>query len=137
MLSKKTRYALLALAALARHYEQEPVPIGAIAQQEHIPHRFLEGILLELKNAGLLRSTRGKTGGYSLAEPPSNVSLDRIVTLFEGSVGMLACICDRTYRPCEFCKDETTCKIRETFRRVYENTVSILKNTTLQDLIQH
>ena len=67
MLSKKTRYAILALASLAREFGNGPVPISRIAGDEHIPQRFLEGILLELKNGGVLGSVRGKAGGYYLS----------------------------------------------------------------------
>ncbi len=135
MLSKKTRYAMLAMTELARRYGEGPVPIGSIAEQERIPRRFLEGILLALKNNGYLDSTRGKTGGYFLSRPPEEVSLAEIVTLFEGSVGMLNCVCENVYQPCEFCKDESDCKIRYTFRKVHDSTAAILKNTSLKDLV--
>ena len=135
MLSKKTRYAMIALIRLAKDYGNGPVPISKIAVEEKIPQRFLEGILLELKSIGILDSTRGKAGGYFLLEHPSEVSLDQIITMFEGSVGMLACVCNNHYKPCEFCKDENTCKLRQTFKSVYENSSAILKTTTLLDLV--
>lgn len=134
MLSKKTRYAMLALCVLAREYGKTPVPIGRIADAERIPQRFLEGILLVLKNRGLLGSTRGKTGGYYLVKRPDDVSLFDVVVGFEESVGMLACVCENGYRPCEFCKDETTCPIRAAFSEIYRSTADILRRTTLSDL---
>ncbi|WP_302301939.1 RrF2 family transcriptional regulator, partial [Alistipes ihumii] len=91
MLSKKTRYAILALASLAREFGNGPVPISRIAGDEHIPQRFLEGILLELKNGGVLGSVRGKAGGYYLSRDPGEVTLCDVVTRFEGTAGMLAC----------------------------------------------
>ena len=135
MLSKKTRYAMVSLVRLAKNYGNGTVPISRIAAEEKIPQRFLEGILLELKGLGIVDSTRGKTGGYCLAKHPTEVSLADIITTFEGSVGMLACACSNNYKPCEFCKDETTCKIRMTFKNIHENSSSILKNTTLKDLV--
>jgi Rrf2 family protein len=135
MLSKKTRYALVSLARLAKEYGKGAIAISKIAAEERIPQRFLEGILLELKRIGILDSTRGKSGGYYMLKHPVEVSVADIITLFEGSIGMLACICSDKYKPCEFCKDETTCKIRQTFEQVLESSSAILKNTTLQDLV--
>ena len=126
---------MVALVRLAKDYGNGSVPISRIAEEEKIPQRLLEGILLELKGLGILGSTRGKTGGYYLIKQPSEVSLADIITIFEGSVGMLACVCSLKYRPCEFCKDETTCKIRQTFKYVYESSAAILKHTTLQNLV--
>lgn len=125
---------MLALVKLAKEYGKGAIPIGHIADSESIPRRFLEGILLELKRHGLVDSARGKAGGYFLSKLPVEIALDQIITLFEGSVGMLACVCSQTYQPCEFCKDENICKIRQTFKYVHESTAAILKSTTLQDL---
>lgn len=134
MLAKQTKYAMLAMAVLARNYGKHPVAITKIAESERIPPRVLEGILLKLKRNGFLQSTRGKTGGYSLARRPSEVSLFDIVLLFEGSVSMLSCVCADVYRPCEFCKDESTCPIRSTFSAIYRHTVEVLRTTTLADI---
>ena len=126
---------MVALARLAREFDSGPVPISRIATEEKIPQRFLKGILLELKRRGILDSTRGKTGGYFLLKYPAEVSLAEIITIFEGSLGMLACVCSNKYKSCEFCKDETTCKIRLTFKYVHESSSAILRTTTLQDLV--
>ena len=135
MLSRKTRYAMLAMAALARSYGREQLSIRTIANAEHVPARVLEGILLRLKNNGLLTSSRGKSGGYTLAKRPEEISLLDIVLLFEESVSMLACVCvDDDYRPCDFCKDEKSCPIRSTFSAIYSQTAEILRKTMLSDL---
>jgi Rrf2 family protein len=135
MLSKKTRYAMVSLVRLARDYGQGAIPVRRVAEEEKIPLRFLEGILWELKGLGIVGSTRGITGGYYLLKHPAKVSLAEIITIFEGSLGMLACVCANNYKPCEFCKEETACKIRQTFKSVYESSTAILKSTTLLDLI--
>ncbi len=135
MLSKKTRYAMVALTKLAREHGSGPIAISEIADSEQIPRRFLEGILLSLRNMGLVNSVRGKAGGYRLAKEPSEIRLAEVITAFEGSVGMLACVCPQSYRPCEFHKDEETCKLRRTFKYIHESTFGILENTSLQDLI--
>ncbi len=135
MLSKKTRYAMLALTKLAREYGNGPIPISEIATSEKIPQRFLENILLEIKKMGILGSRLGKAGGYYLIKKPEEVSLGDIVRQFEGTIAMIYCISEKAYQPCEFCKDEKTCKIRKVFKEVRENTLSILQRTTLDQLV--
>ena len=127
---------MLALSALARAYGKGSVPISQIAKTEKIPQRFLEGILLQLKNKGWLDSTRGKAGGYFLIKRPTDISLEEIVLEFEGSLCMITCFCDKMYQPCEFCKDESACKIRKAFESVYLSAQSILRNTSLKSLIE-
>ncbi len=135
MLSKKTRYAMLALTKLAREYGNGPIPISEIATSEKIPQRFLENILLEIKKMGILGSRLGKAGGYYLIKKPEEVSLGDIVRQFEGTIAMIYCISEKAYQPCEFCKDEKTCKIRKVFKEVRDNTLSILQRTTLDQLV--
>lgn len=135
MLSKKTRYAILALTKLAKEYGKGPLLISDIAECEQIPQRFLENILLELKKMGVLGSKLGKSGGYFLIKKPEEVSLDDIVRHFEGSIAMLYCISEKSYQPCEFCKKEEGCKIRLVFKEIRDNTLSVLKRTTLDQLV--
>lgn len=136
MLSKKTRYAMLALTKLAQEYGNGPIPISEIAISEKIPQRFLENILLEIKKMGILGSRLGKAGGYYLIKRPEEVSLGDIVRQFEGTIAMIYCISEKAYQPCEFCKDEKNCKIRKVFKEVRDNTLSILQKTTLDQLIE-
>ena len=135
MLSKKTRYAILALASLAREFGNGPVPISRIAGDEHIPQRFLEGILLELKNGGVLGSVRGKAGGYYLSRDPGEVTLCDVVTRFEGTAGMLACARGRPGCSCEFSKEESLCKIRASFADIHRKMTEMLSGVTLRDLV--
>ena len=83
-LSKKAEYALRALVAMGREREGTNFSIQDLASKEHIPLKFLEQILLALKNGGLLRSKRGVGGGYQLVTPPSRITLGEVVTLFDG-----------------------------------------------------
>lgn len=126
MLSKKTRYAMVALAYLAKEESQRPVMSTEIAQSENIPQRFLENILLELKKMGILGSKLGKTGGYFMIKKPEDVRLSDIVRHFEGAIALLSCVSEKQYQPCEFCKDETTCKIRGVFKEIRDTTYGIL-----------
>jgi Rrf2 family protein len=136
ILSKKTRYAIVALQLLAREYGKGPVLIREIAEHEKIPQRFLESILLELRKLGILGSKLGKEGGYYLLKNPADVTLFEIVRHFEGTISLMYCVSEKAYRPCEFCRDEGTCAIRRVFKEVRDNTYEILSRTSLQMLIQ-
>jgi Rrf2 family protein len=136
ILSKKTRYAMVALARLAREFGKGPIQIREIAEEEKIPHSFLENILLDLRKIGILGSNLGKTGGYYLLKRPEDVNLAEIINHFEGTLSLLYCVSERSYRPCEFCKDETTCQIRKVFKEINDHTDKILSKTTLKDLIK-
>lgn len=128
---------MLALSHLAKeYYNNNTVTIGYIAETEMIPQRFLEGILLKLKNAGFLASNRGKKGGYILAKSPEEVILYDVLILFEGSISLLACVCNETYQSCEFCRDESKCPIRKPFSKIYKYAIDVLKQTTLKDFIE-
>jgi Rrf2 family protein len=83
-LSKKAEYALRALVAMGREREGTNFSIQDLARSEHIPLKFLEQILLALKNGGLLRSKRGVGGGYQLVVHPARITLGEVVTLFDG-----------------------------------------------------
>ena len=85
-ISAKTEYACIAMLELASNYgSDEPVPIRAIAERHDVPARFLVQILLQLKAAGLVASTRGAAGGYHLARPPAEVSLGQVMDVIGGS----------------------------------------------------
>lgn len=135
-LSKKTRYAIVALTHLAREFGNGPIQIRNIAEVEKIPQRFLENILLELRKLGILGSKLGKEGGYYLLKNPGEVKLAEIVRHFEGTIALMYCVSEKSYQPCEFCKDEETCQIRRVFKEVRDNTFDILNRTTLAMLIQ-
>lgn len=134
ILSMKTRYAMVALTRLARDYGKGPIRIRHIAEQEKIPLSFLENILLELKKTGILGSKLGKSGGYYLLKKPGEISLADIIKHFEGSVALMYCVSEDAYQPCEFCKDESSCSIRNIFKEILEKTNDILKGTTLAKL---
>lgn len=136
ILSKKTRYAMVALTRLAKEYGQKPMQIREIAREEKIPQSFLENILLELRKIGILGSNLGKSGGYFLLKKPEEVNLADVIKHFEGTIALMYCVSDYSYRPCEFCKDETTCQIRKVFKEINDNTFGILSKTTLDQLIK-
>ena len=135
MLTQKTRYAILALSRLAKEKDSGSLSINYIAEKEMIPKRFLESILLELKKNGYLGSKLGKSGGYFLVKNPEDITMLEIVRLFEGTIAWLACTSEEYYQPCEHCKDENTCKIRDTFKDIREYTYKKLSQASLASLI--
>jgi Rrf2 family protein len=135
-LSKKTRYAIVALTRLAREYGKGPILIRDIAEGEKIPQRFLENILLELRKLGILGSKLGKEGGYYLLKKPEDVKLSDIVRHFEGTIALMYCVSEKAYQPCEFCREEASCQIRRVFKEVRDTTYEILSRTSLAVLIQ-
>jgi Rrf2 family protein len=136
MLSKKTRYALMALTKLSREYGKGAILISDIAKAEKIPQRFLENILLELKNLGFLGSKLGKNGGYFLLKKPEDISLADIVRYFEGTIALVYCVSEKAYQPCEFCKNEDNCKLKSVFKTIRDNTFNILLDTSIADITQ-
>ena len=136
MLSKKTKYAIRALIALGERYQKESVNISFIAETEKIPKKFLEQILLELRNAGFLYSKKGAGGGYSLLKDPQEINLVQVMRLTGGPIAQLPCVSLNFYQRCEECKDEVTCSIREMMQKVREATVGIMDNTSVADLVR-
>ncbi|HYH57255.1 MAG TPA: Rrf2 family transcriptional regulator, partial [Anseongella sp.] len=92
MLSKKTKYAIKALVALAKSEKGVPVLISRLAEEEKIPKKFLELILLELRNAGVLHSKKGAGGGYYMAKDPAEVKLVQILRVTDGPIALLPCV---------------------------------------------
>ncbi len=135
ILSKRSRYAILALTKLTREYGKGVVLVSELAKSEKIPHRFLENILQEMKKLGIVGSRQGKTGGYNLLHDPEKIKLVTVIRYFEGTISMLYCVSEKAYRPCEFCKDEEMCKIRKVFKRIRDNTCEILSETSLSSLV--
>src|SRR5271170_738175 len=136
MLSHKAKYALKALTVLAKEYGQGPVLIADIAQREGVPRKFLELILLELKNNGLLQSKKGKGGGYTLARPPQSVHVGEILRVVDGPIALLPCVSKSAYTRCEECRDERTCGIRLIMKDVRDAASQILDMTSLADLLE-
>lgn len=136
MLSKKTKYAIRALIALGEQFGGESMNILSISQKEKIPKKFLEQILLEMRNAGFLYSKKGAGGGYSLLKNPEEINLVQVMRLTGGPIAQLPCVSLNFYQRCEECKEEETCGIRNTFMSVRDATLKILSETTIADLIK-
>jgi Rrf2 family protein len=136
MLSKKSKYAIKALIALAEHGREEPVRIADLARAQQIPPKFLELILLELRNQGVLRSRKGKGGGYLLARDPGSIYLGQIVRMFDGPLAPVPCASQTAYVPCSDCRNEAVCGVHLAMKEVRDATARILDGTNLAQLLQ-
>lgn len=136
MLSKKCKYAIHALVYLAERYDKGPVHIQDIAEDQRIPKKFLEAILLELKNAQILHSKKGKGGGYYMYRKPEDVNLIEIIRLMDGAIAMLPCVSLNYYEPCEECVNEPLCGIRDAFIGVRDETLRVLSEHNLDYIVR-
>src|ERR1700756_5063217 len=138
MLSKKSKYAIKALLALAKKYEDKtPQRISVISEEEKIPRKFLEAILLELRNQGFVGSKMGASGGYYLSKHPEEIMLSTIIRVTGGPIAMLPCVSLNFYEPCEGeCKNEEVCGLRDVIKEVREASIKILSKTSLADVLK-
>lgn len=136
MLSKKTQYAIYALVRLAKDYQKAPLLIQTISTDEKLPKKFLESILLDLKNAGYVGSKKGKGGGYYLIKSPEEINLAEVIRLFDGAIALLPCASFKYYESCTHCKDENSCGVRQVIKELRDETVRILKQTSLAEIIR-
>ncbi len=137
-LSKRGEYGLRAMISLAEAQKNSPTgmtQIREIAQKEQIPAKFLEQILLALKNAGLVHSKMGIGGGYYLAKPADEITLGQVFRVLDGPVAPIRCVSQMAYEPCG-CPDEQTCGLRMVMGDVRNAIANILDRTTLAAVIE-
>ncbi len=127
--SAKEYYGLRAMTEWARRYGQGPVSVAEVADAEGLPVPYLEQIIPSLRDSGLLLSTRGAHGGYSLSRPPQEVSVAEVIRALEGEVVSLRCADAEV--PCTRLDQ---CAARTVWEQVNALVVSALENTTLADL---
>lgn len=132
----KGEYALKALLALARESDQRPVLVAELARREAIPPKFLELILLELKRHGIVRSKKGRGGGYRLRTAPEETTYGRVIRILDGPLAPLPCASVTAYTPCETCPDEPSCGVRLVMRQVGDSVAGILDRVTLADVVK-
>ncbi len=133
-LTKRGEYGLKALIDLAAQDDpQAATQIKDIAQRQQIPVKFLEQILLTLKNAGVLRSRAGVGGGYYLAKEPGEITLGQVVRVLDGPLAPIPCVSQMAYERC-VCEDEATCGLRLAMLDVRNAIADILDQTTLADV---
>ena len=130
-ISKRTDYATRAVLALALAPGGGPLKMREIAERTQVPESLLEQILGQLRGAGIVRSERGPQGGYRLNHAPEELSLERVVRLFQGPLAPIACA---TRSEPESCPMEVGCTLRDAWREVRDATIAILERKSFAEL---
>ena len=135
MLSQKTRYSIRALQHLADHWQQGPVRLDAIADEQNIPRKFLTVILSEMVREGVVVSYRGRDGGYELALPPVDICYGDIIRLTRGSLALVPCASRNAHETCANCLPEADCRLRGLMLTLRDEMAAMLDRSTLADPI--
>lgn len=135
MLSMKAKYALRAMMVLAKN-ERKLMQTRAIAKTADVPHKFLEAILSDLKNHGVVASKRGVMGGYQLSKPADAITAGDIIRIMDGPLAPIRCASITAYQACEDCPDQTGCAIRDVMVDVRIAISGVLDQRTIADLIR-
>ncbi|MFC1509157.1 RrF2 family transcriptional regulator [Candidatus Omnitrophota bacterium] len=130
--SQKSQYALRAIFELSKHFGEGPVKVGSIANVQAIPPRFLEVILNQLKQDGIVTSRRGNEGGYSLANSPKTLTVGDILRRVQGSLDPVNCVADIAENTCPLYGD---CVFLPMWKDVKEAVLNVYDNTTFQLLL--
>ncbi|MFO1106251.1 MAG: Rrf2 family transcriptional regulator [Amaricoccus sp.] len=138
MISQKTKYAIKALITLAEDQANggTSLRIEEIANRSNAPKRFLEHILIDIRNAGIIGSRRGRDGGYVLIKSPESISISEVLRMIDGPIAPLPCLSRRAYQRCEDCDDEETCRIRKVFGDLFSAYLLMVESLTLADLMR-
>jgi len=133
MLTAKGKYGLKALVYLAQMPPGELALVADVAEANNIPKKFLDAILGDLRNAGLVMSRKGKGGGYRLAKTPDQITVGAIVRVLDGPLAPIACASHTRYQPCDDC-DVATCQVRHMMVDVRNAIAAVLDKTTLAEM---
>jgi Rrf2 family protein len=137
MLSARAKYGLKALVRLAREPQLRAVLGADLAAYDQTPRKFLEQILLDLKHRGLLRTRRGRNGGYQLMRAPEEITVGEIVRALDGPIAPISCVSLTAHaKACDDCLDESTCGTHLVMQQVRESMSRILDSTTLADVVR-
>ncbi|HEY1961056.1 MAG TPA: Rrf2 family transcriptional regulator, partial [Rhizomicrobium sp.] len=105
--------------------------IAHIAAEARVPRKFLEQILLDLKRRGIVRSLRGRQGGYMLGREPADISFADVIRQTDGPLALSPCVSATAYHRCADCVDEATCAIRKVLMAARDATAAVLETSTL------
>jgi Rrf2 family protein len=133
MLTAKGKYGLKALVHLAQFPPGELALVSNIATANNIPKKFLDAILGDLRNAGIVQSRKGKGGGYRLARAPEDIKVGSIVRVLDGPLAPIPCASHTRYEACDDC-DVATCQVRHTMLNVRNAIAEVLDRTTLAQM---
>jgi Rrf2 family protein len=135
MLTAKGKYSLKALAHLAGLEPGATTQAIDIAEANNIPKKFLDAILGELRNAGIVCSRKGPGGGYRLAREPNEIKIGHVIRTIDGPLAPLACASRTAYQPCRDCKDVKTCTVRLMMLKVRDSISEVLDRMTVADMV--
>ena len=130
-MSTKGQYGTRALLDLALHYGEGPVMIKDIARRQGISQHYLEHLFMRLSAAGLVNSTRGAKGGFTLAKPPAQIKVSNVVQLLEGSLAPVQCVDNP-----KVCSRAASCVTRDVWADMKTAMDKVLESSTLQDLVE-
>lgn len=134
MISNKCKYAIKALIYISSASETgNSIMTSSIAHSQNIPRKFLESILRDLRNNGILESRRGKDGGFRLLKPAEQISITEVIRIMDGPIALLPCVSLNYYRSCDTC-EEQNCKVKGVFEQVRDRSLEVLNNTSIQSL---
>lgn len=135
MLTAKGKYGLKALVHLAALEPGETTQASDIAQTNNIPKKFLDAILGDLRNAGLIHSKKGPGGGYALARKAAAIKVGNVIRTLDGPLAPIGCASRTAYQPCRDCKDVKTCTVRLTMTKVRDAMSEVLDTLTIADML--
>ena len=135
MLTAKGKYGLKALAHLASLKPGTMAQAAEIAEANNIPKKFLDAILGELRNAGIVYTKKGPGGGYMLARPANDIRVGQVVRTLDGPIAPIACASRTAYQPCQDCDNVKRCSVRLAMMRVRDAMCQVLDGTTLADML--
>jgi len=133
MLSRKAKYALRALSVLALS-DGSPIQARRLAAEAKVPAKFLEAILVELRDAGVVESRRGTIGGHRLAKSAAQVMVGDVVRIIDGPIAPIRCASVTAYQPCADCIDPATCALRDLMGDVREAMSGVIDHRSLREL---
>ena len=132
MLTMKAKYALRALCALA-HGAPDRLQARRVAAETRVPEKFLEAILVDLRKAGFVASTRGTVGGHALARPAEQIAIGDVIRAIDGPLAPIRCASVTAYRPCAECPDPERCALRFLMTDVRDAISGVLDRRSLAD----
>ena len=135
MLTAKGKYGLKALVHLARLPAGETAQSQEIAAANNVPKKFLDAILGDLRNAGIVHSRKGPGGGYMLGRPARDIKVGNAIRILDGPLAPIACASRTAYRPCDDCKDVKTCAVRIAMTRARDTMAEVLDKMTIADML--
>jgi Rrf2 family protein len=135
MLSSKAKYAVRAATMLAERADAEEwTQTAEVSERERIPRKFLETILVQLRDHGIVHSRRGSHGGHHLARDASEISIADIIRIFDGPLALTPCASVTRFRPCTDCVDVASCRLQHLMRQARDAVAEVLENCSLASL---